>query len=37
MPCDAKVMAWVCFGGSKVGDLYIMKEILNKKGYHTIM
>ena len=28
-------MVWGCFGAGKVGDLYKVKEILNKEGYHS--
>ena len=28
------VMIWGCFGAGKVGDLYKVKGILNKEGYH---
>ena len=28
------VMVWGCFGADKVGDLYKLKGILNKEGYH---
>ena len=31
------VMVWGCFGGGKVGDLYKVKGILNKVGYHSIL
>ena len=31
------VMVWGCFGAGKVGDLYKVKEILNKEGYHSIL
>ena len=31
------VMVWGCFGGGKVGDLYRVKEILKKEGYHSIL
>ena len=27
----------VCFGAGKVGDLYTVKGILNKEGYHSIL
>ena len=30
-------MVWGCFGAGKVGDLYKVKGILNKKGYHSIL
>ena len=30
------VMVWGCFGAGKVGDLYKVKGILNKEGYHSI-
>jgi hypothetical protein len=30
-------MVWGCFGGGKVGDLYRVKGILKKKGYHSIL
>jgi hypothetical protein len=30
------VMVWGCFGGGKVGDLYRVKGILKKEGYHSI-
>ena len=29
-------MVWGCFGGGKVGDLYRVKGILKKEGYHSI-
>ena len=29
------VMVWLCFGGGKVGDLYTLKRILKKEGYHS--
>uniref|UniRef100_A0A3B1JK72 Tc1-like transposase DDE domain-containing protein n=1 Tax=Astyanax mexicanus TaxID=7994 RepID=A0A3B1JK72_ASTMX len=28
---------WGCFGAGKVGDLYRVKGILNKEGYHSIL
>jgi hypothetical protein len=28
---------WGCFGGCKVGDLYRVKRILKKEGYHSIL
>ena len=31
------VMVWGCFGGGKVGDLYRVKGILKKEGYHSIL
>ena len=31
------VMVWGCFVGGKVGDLYQVKGILNKEGYHSIL
>ena len=31
------VMVWGCFGAGKVGDLFRVKGILNKEGYHTIL
>ena len=31
------VMVWGCFGGGKVGDLYRVKWILKKEGYHSIL
>ena len=31
------VMVWGCFGAGKVGDLYKVKGILNKEGYHSIL
>ena len=31
------VMVWGCFGAGKVGDLYRVKGILNKEGYHSIL
>jgi hypothetical protein len=31
------VVAWVCFGGVKVGDLCMVKGILKKEGYHSIL
>ena len=31
------VMVWECFGGGKVGDLYRVKGILKKEGYHSIL
>ena len=31
------VMVWGCFGAGKVGDLYKVKWILNKEGYHSIL
>ena len=31
------VMVWGCFGAAKVGDLYRVKGILNKEGYHSIL
>ena len=30
-------MVWGCFGAGKVGDLYKVKGILNKEGYHTLL
>ena len=30
-------MVWGCFGAGKVGDLYKVKGILNKEGYHSIL
>ena len=30
------VKVWGCFGGGKVGDLYWVKGILKKEGYHSI-
>ena len=30
-------MVWACFGAGKVGDLYKVKGILNKEGYHSIL
>ena len=33
----ANVMVWGCFGAGKVGDLYKVKGILNKEGYHSIL
>uniref|UniRef100_A0A674CJV7 TBC1 domain family member 15 n=1 Tax=Salmo trutta TaxID=8032 RepID=A0A674CJV7_SALTR len=30
-------MVWGCFGGGKVGDLYRVKGILKKEGYHSIL
>ena len=30
------VMVWGCFGAGKVGELYKVKGILNKEGYHSI-
>ena len=32
-----KVMVWGCFGAGKVGDLYKVKGIINKEGYHSIL
>ena len=41
MPSDkhggGNVMVWGCFGAGKVGDLYMVKGILNKEGYHSIL
>src|SRR4029434_2105392 len=31
------VMVWGCFGAGEVGDLYKVKGILNKEGYHSIL
>ena len=31
------VMVWGWFGGGKVGDLYRVKGILKKEGYHSIL
>ena len=31
------VMVWGCLGAGKVGDLYKLKGILNKEGYHSIL
>ena len=31
------VMVWGYFGAGKVGDLYNVKGILNKEGYHSIL
>ena len=31
------VIVWGCFGAGKVGDLYKVKGILNKEGYHSIL
>ena len=31
------VMVWGCFGVGKVGDLYRVKGILKKEGYHYIL
>jgi hypothetical protein len=31
------VIVWECFGGAKVGDLYRVKGILKKEGYHSIL
>ena len=31
------VMVWGCFGAGNVGDLYKVKGILNKEGYHSIL
>ena len=31
------VMVWGCFGTGKVEDLYKVKRILNKEGYHSIL
>ena len=31
------VMVWGCFDADKVGDLYKVKGILNKEGYHSIL
>ncbi|CDQ85386.1 unnamed protein product [Oncorhynchus mykiss] len=31
------VMVWGCFGGGKVGDLYRVKGIMKKEGYHSIL
>ena len=31
------VMVWGSFGAGKVGDLYKVKWILNKEGYHSIL
>ena len=30
-------MVWGCFVAGKVGDLYKVKGILNKEGYHSIL
>ena len=30
------VMVWGCYGAGKVGNLYMVKGILNKEGYHSI-
>ena len=30
-------MVWGCFCGGKVGDLYRVKGILKKEGYHSIL
>ena len=30
-------MVWGCFDGGKVGDLYGVKGILKKEGYHSIL
>lgn len=30
-------MVWGCFGAGEVGDLYKVKGILNKEGYHSIL
>ena len=30
-------MVWSCFGAGKEGDLYKVKGILNKEGYHSIL
>ena len=35
--CGGYVTFWVCFGGGKVGDLYRVKGILKKEGYHLIL
>ena len=31
------VIVWGCFGAGKVEDLYKVKGILNKEGYHSIL
>ena len=31
------VMVWGCFGAGKVGDLYMVKGILNEEGCHSIL
>ena len=31
------VMVWGCFDGGKVGNLYRVKWILKKEGYHSIL
>ena len=31
------VMVWGCVGGGKVRDLYRLKGILKKEGYHSIL
>jgi hypothetical protein len=31
------VMVWGCFGVDKVEDLYRVKGILKKEGYHSIL
>ena len=31
------VMVWGLFGGGKVGDIYRVKGILKKEGYHSIL
>jgi hypothetical protein len=30
-------MVWGCFGGGKVGDMYRVKGISKKEGYHSIL
>ncbi|KAL6489936.1 hypothetical protein MHYP_G00002810 [Metynnis hypsauchen] len=32
-----RVMAWGCFAGSRVGDLYRVRGTLNQNGYHSIL
>ena len=34
---EGNMMAWGGFGGGKVGDLYRVKGILKKEGYHSIL
>ena len=34
---EGNVIVWECFGGGKVGDLYRVKGILKKEGYHSIL
>ena len=34
---EGNVMVWGCFGGGKVGDLYRVKGIWKKEGYHSIL